>query len=233
MQCKALIRFTWDSFENFRAWFHGSEKKVENLFKVTAFKIIYQADTTCTVIITVETVNDEYIPDDRIANALFLELGIYQTSDMQINQQDYSAEIISFDLQDRRDQFIINHRQHKFIGSFEGMDCEVEDTSDLPYIGGDLLNNRKIAYPFNFSPTFRENMFSYNQELYAPEIEHMIDEINTTRNESGLESLDLRNYVMCENSRPECGSCICIINKNDADLDPQSDLVRSGRYYPY
>lgn len=226
MQCEALIKFTWDSFEIFQTWFetNGSEKQVENLFTISDIDIIETTENTYTINITVETVNDEYIPDDRIANALFLELGIYQTADMQFNQQDYSAEIISFDLQDRRDQFIISHRQHKFRGSFEGMDCEVEDTSDLPYIEGDLLNNRKIAYPFNFSPTFRENMFSYNQELYAPEIEHMINEINTTRNESGLESLDIEDYVMCENSRPECGNRICIINKKDADLDHDPSL---------
>lgn len=156
MQCEAKIKFAIESFENFLSWFeaNGNKKKVRNLFIVIMFEIEGETASTCTVNIIVETVNDEYISDIMIAGALFSELGIFQAADNQISQSYYPSDMISFDLQENRHEFIHKHRPRRFNGNFKDMDCDVEDTSDLTYIEGNQLNNRKIAYPFSFSSSF-------------------------------------------------------------------------------
>lgn len=226
MQCEATIKFAIESFENFLSWFeaNGNKKKVRNLFIVNMFEIEGETASTCTVNIIVETVNDEYISDIMIAGALFSELGIFQAADNQISQSYYPSDMISFDLQENKHEFIRKHRPRRFNGSFKDMDCDFEDTSDLTYIEGNQLNNRKIAYPFSFSSSFREKVFSDNQKLYAPELEQMVNEINSQREDSGLWPLNLSDYVICENDQPECNGRICIINKIDADLDHDPSL---------
>lgn len=118
-------------------------------------------------------------------------------------------------------------RKGRYSGSYKDMDCDEEDTSDLTYVDGNQLDNRRIAYPFSFSSKFREDLFKVNQELYKKEIADVIDAINENDNNN----LSSNNLVVCENN--ECSYTRCIIPITDADLDhdpPLSKRFNDGDY---